>query len=146
MSLSEQLDRLARMEPVPYPVVSLYLNTQPGATGRDQFQTFVRKEFAARSRTYPEKSPERESLDRDVERIGRYLEVELQPSANGVAIFACSAGELFEERLRGGEFQLERIVSTGQATPPGEWYDQPWAEWVLLLSGRAVLRFEGEAA
>ena len=96
MTLSDQLDRLAAFEPAPYPVVSLYLNTQPGANGRDQFQTFVRKEFAARSRTYPEKSPERESLDRDVERIGRYLEVELQPSANGVAIFACSAGELFE--------------------------------------------------
>jgi peptide chain release factor subunit 1 len=96
MTLSDQLDRLAAFEPAPYPVVSLYLNTQPGPNGRDQFQTFVRKEFAARSRTYPEKSPERESLDRDVERIGRYLEVELQPSTNGVAIFACSAGELFE--------------------------------------------------
>jgi peptide chain release factor subunit 1 len=94
--LTDQLDRLASFEPAPYPVVSLYLNTRPGATGRDQFQTFVRKEFAARSRTYPANSPERESLDKDLERIARYLETELQPSANGVAIFACSAGELFE--------------------------------------------------
>ena len=96
MTVTAQLDRLAAFEPAPYPVVSLYLNTQPGPTGRDQFQTFVRKEFAARSRTYPAKSPERESLDRDFERIARYLESELQASANGVAIFACSAGELFE--------------------------------------------------
>jgi peptide chain release factor subunit 1 len=96
MTLTEQLDRLAAFEVAPYPVVSLYLNTQPGSTGKDQFQTFVRKEFAARSRTYPENSPERESLDKDLERISRYLETELQPSANGVAIFACSAGELFE--------------------------------------------------
>ena len=96
MTLTEQLDRLAAFEVAPYPVVSLYLNTQPGSTGKDQFQTFVRKEFAARGRTYPENSPERESLDKDLERISRYLETELQPSANGVAIFACSAGELFE--------------------------------------------------
>ena len=37
MALTDQLDRLARMEPVPYPVVSLYLNTQPNEHGRDQF-------------------------------------------------------------------------------------------------------------
>jgi len=96
MTLTDQLDRLSAFEPVPYPVVSLYLNTQPGQTGRDQHQTFIRKEFAARGRTYPANSPDRESLDRDVERILRYLDTELQPSANGVAIFACSAGDLFE--------------------------------------------------
>ncbi|MGB2717531.1 MAG: Vms1/Ankzf1 family peptidyl-tRNA hydrolase [Vicinamibacterales bacterium] len=96
MSVTDQLDRLAALEPAPYPVVSLYLNTQPGQTGRDQYQTFVRKEFSARSRTYPPHSPERECLEQDLDRISRYLETELQPSANGVAIFACSAGELFE--------------------------------------------------
>jgi peptide chain release factor subunit 1 len=96
MSVTDQLDRLAAFEPAPYPVVSLYLNTQPGQTGRDQYQTFVRKEFSARSRTYPPHSPERECLAQDLERISKYLETELEPSANGVAIFACSAGELFE--------------------------------------------------
>jgi peptide chain release factor subunit 1 len=96
MPVKDQLDRLAAFEPAPYPVVSLYLNTQPGPTGRDQFQTFVRKEFAARSRTYPAGSPEQESLASDLERISRFLETELDPAANGVALFACSAGELFE--------------------------------------------------
>jgi peptide chain release factor subunit 1 len=96
MTLTDQLDRLAALEPVPYPVVSLYLNTQSGQTGRDQHQTFIRKEFAARGRTYPPNSPDRESLERDVERILRYLDTELQPSANGVAIFACSVADLFE--------------------------------------------------
>jgi peptide chain release factor subunit 1 len=96
MPIAEQLDRLARFEPVPYPVVSLYLNTQPNERGRDQFQTFVRQEFKARSRTYPPGSPERRSLDKDLERIASFLENELQPSANGVAIFACSAGDMFE--------------------------------------------------
>jgi peptide chain release factor subunit 1 len=96
MTPTDQLDRLAAFEPAPYPVISLYLNTQPNERGRDNFQTFLRKELKARSQTYPARSPEREMLDRDLGRITRFLENDIQPSANGVAIFACDAGELFE--------------------------------------------------
>ena len=96
MSLTEQLDRLTGFEPAPYPVVSLYLDTRPNQHGRDQHQAFTRKELKTRSRTYPLNSPERESLDKDIERISRFLDNELDPSANSVAVFACSAGELFE--------------------------------------------------
>lgn len=95
-TVTDQLDRLAQLDPAPYPVVSLYLNTQPGQNGRDQHQAFVRSELKSRCRTYPEGSPERDSLDKDMERITTYLDNELAPAANGVAIFACSAGELFE--------------------------------------------------
>ena len=49
--------------------------------------------------------------------------------------------ELFEPLLEGGPFRLERIVSTGQMTPAGEWYDQDWPEWVALLTGAARVRF-----
>jgi cupin 2 domain-containing protein len=42
--------------------------------------------------------------------------------------------------------RIERIVSTGQASPPGFWYDQDQAEWVVLLSGSAGLLLEGEEA
>lgn len=45
----------------------------------------------------------------------------------------------------GGAFRLERIVSLGHVTPAGEWYDQDECEWVLLVSGRARLQFEGDA-
>jgi cupin 2 domain-containing protein len=41
--------------------------------------------------------------------------------------------------------KIERIVSLGQASPPGFWYDQPWSEWLALLSGSAGLCFKGEA-
>jgi len=40
--------------------------------------------------------------------------------------------------------RIEQIVSTGQASPPGFWWDQEWAEWVVLLTGSAGLLFEGE--
>jgi cupin 2 domain-containing protein len=42
--------------------------------------------------------------------------------------------------------RIERIVSTGQASPPGFWYDQDRPEWVLVLSGSAGLLIAGEAA
>ena len=54
--------------------------------------------------------------------------------------------EQFDELLCGRGFRLERIVSTGQATPPGEWLESPDAEWVVLLSGSAGLRFADEEA
>lgn len=96
MTLTEQLDRLAAFDPSPYPVLSLYLNTQPNERGRDQYQAFVRKELKARSATYPARSSEREMMERDLGRIATFLEVDVQPSANGVAVFACDAANLFE--------------------------------------------------
>src|SRR5262249_29618481 len=42
------------------------------------------------------------------------------------------------------KLRIERIVSNGQASPPGFWYDQPWSEWVLLVAGAAGLLFEDE--
>jgi cupin 2 domain-containing protein len=41
--------------------------------------------------------------------------------------------------------RIERIVSTGQASPPDFWYDQPNDEWVIVLTGSAGLAVEGEA-
>jgi len=58
---------------------------------------------------------------------------------------APSPDEHVDVLARGSEFRLERIVSMGHATPPGQWYDQPRDEWVALLSGSARLRFEDEA-
>jgi cupin 2 domain-containing protein len=40
--------------------------------------------------------------------------------------------------------RIERIVSTGQASPPGFWYDQPQDEWVAVLRGAAGVVVEGE--
>ena len=56
-----------------------------------------------------------------------------------------AAGEQVTELLALPALRIERIVSSGQASPPGFWYDQEWDEWVVLLSGTARLRFENEA-
>ena len=50
--------------------------------------------------------------------------------------------ERFDRLLERSGVRIERIVSTGQASPPGFWYDQPEDEFVVLVTGRARLRFE----
>ena len=64
-------------------------------------------------------------------------------------IFAGTPERLADERIdpivSADGLRIERIISTGQASPPGFWYDQDWNEWVMVLSGSAGLLFEGEA-
>jgi cupin 2 domain-containing protein len=47
--------------------------------------------------------------------------------------------------LATGQLRLELIHSCEFANPPGFWYDQIESEWVLLLQGKAQLRFADEA-
>ena len=54
-------------------------------------------------------------------------------------------GEELTELVRAPAVRIERIVSHGAASPPGFWYDQDRAEWVLVLQGAAILRFEEDA-
>jgi cupin 2 domain-containing protein len=53
--------------------------------------------------------------------------------------------EFFQTLAVKGAVRIERIVSDGEATPQGDWYDQSWDEWVLLVSGGATLLFGDEA-
>ncbi|WP_233189461.1 hypothetical protein [Geothermobacter hydrogeniphilus] len=49
--------------------------------------------------------------------------------------------ELFTTLLTRPGIRLERIVSRAHSTAAGQWYDQSWDEWVLLVAGSARLRF-----
>lgn len=54
--------------------------------------------------------------------------------------------ELVEKIAGGAEegIKIERIVSRRHASPPGFWYDQDKNEFVILLKGKARLRFKEE--
>ncbi|CAD6534067.1 cupin domain-containing protein [Paraburkholderia sabiae] len=64
-------------------------------------------------------------------------------------LFSGEAKREGEERVdmlvAGQRLNVERIVSMGHTSPPGFWYDDSRAEWVVLLSGAAVLEFEDDA-
>src|SRR3954452_7717589 len=98
--LQEYFDRLVAFPPTTFPVLSLYLNAEPNQHGQDDVDRFLRRELAARGRTYEPHSADRESYDRDVERIQSWVRENLRPSANGVAIFACAGQDDFFEAVQ----------------------------------------------
>ena len=53
-----------------------------------------------------------------------------------------SPREQFFDLLDAKAAKLERIVSNGDASPEGFWYNPEQPEWVALIQGTAVLQFE----
>jgi cupin 2 domain-containing protein len=54
--------------------------------------------------------------------------------------------EVFEKLAASKGTRIERIISKGQRTPEGDWYDQEKNEWVMILSGEAILSFDDETS
>jgi peptide chain release factor subunit 1 len=98
--LPVQFDRLVSFPPTTFPVISLYLNAQADEHGKVDVDRFLRRELAARGRTFEPHSADRESYDRDVERIQAWVAENLSPRANGVAIFACAGADDFFEAVQ----------------------------------------------
>lgn len=98
--IAEHLEELTAFEPDGLPFVSLYLNAQADGHGRDNFEPFVRKEFTSRAKTYADGSLELECFERSAGRIAHYLNENLEPSANGLAIFAGAGGEGFFKAIQ----------------------------------------------
>jgi peptide chain release factor subunit 1 len=98
--LQEQFDRLVAFPPTTFPVISLYLNAEPDQHGKDDVDRFLRRELPARGRTFEPGSADRESYDKDVEKIQSWVRENLRPSANGVAIFACAGADDFFEAVQ----------------------------------------------
>jgi cupin 2 domain-containing protein len=50
--------------------------------------------------------------------------------------------EILEDLHVSESVRIERIVSFGQSSPEGSWYEQEDHEWVLVLGGSATLGFD----
>ncbi len=91
------LDRLAVFASTADPVVSLYLDLRTDQHGRKRHGDFFERAMAEQIATFEPSSPARRRLERDVERINRFLQAELEASAQTSAIFSCSGEpDLFE--------------------------------------------------
>lgn len=50
--------------------------------------------------------------------------------------------ERFLQIFKNDKIRVEKIVSNGQKSPENFWYEQKESEYILLLSGFAILEFE----
>ena len=57
------------------------------------------------------------------------------------ATMPLDGSEFSEILVHQDSFRIERIISNGQTTPEGQWYDQPNDEWIILLQGEARVEF-----
>ena len=109
------LQRLLDFEPVPAPVISLYLDARADQHGQQNFLPFVRKQLSERSKSYENQSDEQKSFEEDFVRIVRYLEGEVPPSIQGLAIVACSAwSDWFEVGQFDAPFERNRLFDRGR--------------------------------
>jgi peptide subunit release factor 1 (eRF1) len=107
-ALRTVIDQLAAYEPSEHPVLSLFLNLQPDQHGRDNYETFLRKALKERLKGFETRSDERSSLERDIERIREYLR-DIDPSIDGLAVFACDGRGLFEALPLNAPVQEHRL-------------------------------------
>lgn len=109
MTPDQLIEQLAAFEPTGFPFVSLYLNTMADETGRENYDSFLRKRFEELSDSFAARSADRESFEKDVARINEYLENERDKSANGVAIFSCTGADFFETAQLEAPFERHRL-------------------------------------
>lgn len=50
--------------------------------------------------------------------------------------------EIFEALIPDNGVLIERIISNGQSSPEGYWYEQDRDEWVMVLQGEAKLSWD----
>ena len=154
------LDKLLNFEPVDAPVISLYLDARADQHGQQNFLPFVRKQLTNRIKSYENQSDEQTSLEEDFVRIVRYLESEVPPSVQGLAIFACSkANDWFEVGQFDAPFERNRLfVSDRPHLYPLARLNDQYRRYAVVLAdtnraqifvfaaGRAVEREEVENA
>jgi hypothetical protein len=98
--MRELLRRLAEVEPTHLPVLSVYLDWRPHATGESpgpqSGEVVLKDRLRQIEKTLGPRGESLDSFQVDTARIGRYLDDEVSPAAQGPAIFTCAGQNLFE--------------------------------------------------
>lgn len=99
--MHELISELVHVAPSDTPFLSLYMDTRPGdarrAQGRRQRPALVwlKRRLSEVAAAMPVRGKARQSLQRDTERIHAFLEAELSPSTQGLALFASHGRDFF---------------------------------------------------
>jgi hypothetical protein len=125
--LNDVLRRLSEIDAPDLPVLSVYLDMRPQATGQSPGRraglTVLRDRLREIERTYWPRGADFDSFKADEQRIREYLDEDFDRAAAGVALFACSgvnlwqavpAGVPFHDSVSAGPrpdlFQLARLI------------------------------------
>lgn len=54
--------------------------------------------------------------------------------------------EIFETLIDNDDVQIERIISKGHKSPESGWYNQDKNEWLIVLTGEAILSFADKSS
>ncbi len=157
MKLNDLMQKLAAFEPNGFPVLSIYLNAEANQQGRDDYGVWLKKELSVHADNYEEETPEAESFNADIERINNFTESEVAPSANGIAIFACSGADEFFETAqievpfpnnRLFVFDRPHIFPLARAIEQNPKYAVLWADTnkadIYIFGGENMLNAETE--
>ncbi len=159
MKLKELIEKLTAFEPVETPFLSIYLNAEPNEQGRDDYLAWLKKELSEQGKDYAEESLEAMSYNADVERITNFLENNVQPNANGIAIFANSGADGFFETAqievafpnnRFFAFDRPHLFPLARAVDQNPKYAVLWADTnkaaIYLFGGENALNAETETS
>ncbi len=109
--MRDLLRRLAEFEPTDLPVLSVYLDMRPEATGEDPGRrtslTILRDRLSKIEGTLGPRGEAFDSFHADGERIQAFLDDQFDRSAQGLAIFACAGAGLWETVEAGTAFEDE---------------------------------------
>lgn len=106
--------KLAAFEPTEMPVLSVYLDMRPQATGESpgirSGEIVLRARLHEIANTYRERGNARDCFLADRERIEEFVRRDMSPATSGLIIFACSAKGLWESVEVGAELENEVTV------------------------------------
>ena len=109
-TLTETIARLAHLPPSPHPLISCFLNTKPDGRGRQTYPVFLKKAFAERLRSFPDRAEARTDVETDRDRIVAYLADQVEPSVRSVAVYASRRDDLWEALTFRSTFEDHRLV------------------------------------
>lgn len=114
----ELIKKLAEFAPSEMPVLSVYLDMRPQATGGTpgvrSGEIVLKDRLHEIEKTYLPRGADLDSFRSDREKIEEFVANKMSPATSGLVIFACSAANLWEVEEVGAE--LENEVAVG-ATP-----------------------------
>lgn len=95
MPLPEMLQRLVKVGPGQQTFLSIYLDLSPDGSGKKRHPVFLKSRLSELAKNPPAHSREQTLLARDLRRVQKYLEEDLDPAWKGIALFTCPSEDVF---------------------------------------------------